>query len=155
MGTFILLQCWIIASSFTYIPLGFKKLVCLWEIWNWIPFSSRRCRAAGSLSAKCSLLWSTGIEPFSSSGKKDSDEEGLGVIISQVACSMLSFRIDFLCQSVPVLLLRVGWGAEAQGSPHQLVPSSAMKADCGSFEVLKAHLLKQLWKLRGFPHFQT
>lgn len=82
--------------------------------------------------------------PFLPLEKKDTDEEGLGVIISQVACSMLSFRIDFLCQSIRVLLLRVGRGAEMQGSPHQLVPSSGMKADCSSSEVLKAHLLKQL-----------
>lgn len=50
--------------------------------------------------------------------EKDIDEEeGFGVIVSQVACSLPWFKIDFPCESILVLSLCGGWGVEMLISP--------------------------------------
>jgi len=72
-------------------------------------------------SAVCSDLQ---VEAFFPLEKDINEEEGLRVIILQVACSSLWFRVDFLCQSIHVLFLSVRQGAEMHSSSAQLAPGS-------------------------------
>lgn len=108
MGTFFLLLCWNMASSFTDVPLAFKKLVQFWQIfWNYLPLSSRHAILLLTDWMSRDVCFNLGVLGTFLPLEKD-EEGGFWVIVSQVACSSPWFKIDFRCESILVLFLCEG-----------------------------------------------